>query len=88
MKLRFHKRGWDKVVKHVIDTEGVDRMRRVAEAANTSEGVIDGFRVSVDGDQPLRKHDYRATVITATGEAMRANAQNNTLVNEFHRAGD
>jgi len=84
--LKFNKKAWDEIVKHVIDTEGVDRMKRVADAAN---GHIDsdGYQVSTQGDDPLDKRDYSATVITADAEAMADNAKHNTLVQEFHKAG-
>ncbi len=85
-KITFHMDGWDAVAKQVVDSEGVDRMQRVADAANAH---LDrpGYKVSVEGARPLRKRDYRATVITATEDAKYDNAKNNRLVSEFHRAG-
>jgi len=87
-KVKWDPEAWDAIVKEVVSTKGVEAMTRVADASNASAGIDDGYRVSVDGGKPLEKHDYRATVITATGEAMRDNAKNNTLVNNFHLAGD
>lgn len=93
-KVVFHQRGWNEVVEHVIDTEGVKRMKRVADACNaalvadkhdTSHG--EGFKVSTEGDDPLTKRNYRATVITATAPAMAHNAKHNTLVKSLHLAG-
>ena len=85
--IRFNKAGWDEVVKHVIDTEGVDRMKRVADASNQGLDDPNGYQVSTEGDEPLSKRDYTATVITASAEAMRDNAKHNTLVKNLHRAG-
>ncbi|MUL44469.1 hypothetical protein FZI85_17240 [Mycobacterium sp. CBMA293] len=61
-------------------------MQRVADAANSHLKKGPGYKVSVEGDDPLKKHDYRATVITATPEAMNDNAKHNRLVAEFHQA--
>lgn len=85
-KLKFHRDGWDSLVREVVDNEAVPRMRRVADACN---GHLDrpGYLVSVEGDDQLRKRSYRATVITATGDAMRDNQKHNRLVGEFHQAG-
>lgn len=87
MKIEFNKDGLDEIVKNIIATEGVTRMRRVANACNSDDGLSDGYRVSVEGSKPLQKHDYRATVITATARAMAANARRNTLVKNLHQAG-
>lgn len=85
-RITFHQQGWDDIAEQVIETEGVDRMKRVADAANENLDR-DGYKVSVEGGDPLRKRDFRATVITATADAMYDNAKNNRLVSEFHRAG-
>lgn len=42
--------------------------------------------VSIDGGDALTQHDYRATVITRTWEAMRDNAMHNRLTQNFHIA--
>jgi hypothetical protein len=92
MEIVFNDDGWDEIVKEIIDTEGVTRMQRVADACNESDGLTDsdpggpGYRVDVDGGKPLDKHDYRATVITATNQAMFHNAVNNTLVRHLNQA--
>lgn len=92
VELEFIKAGWDEVVKHVIDTDGIRRMRRVADASNaaliaTAPGEPSGYQLSSEGDNPRAKHDYSATVITTTAEAMRDNARHNRLVQNFHLAG-
>lgn len=91
-KLKFNKAGWNQIVKQVIETEGLDRMQRVAEACNLElvehdHDDAEGFRLSTEGDDKLDPSDYRATVITATAPAMAHNARHNTLVNHFHLAG-
>lgn len=85
-RIKFHGEGWDKVVEHVIETEGVPRMNRVADAANEH---LDrpGYKVSTEGGKPLQRRSYRATVITATEDAMYDNAKNQRLISEFYRAG-
>lgn len=85
-ELTFHAEAWDDIVKGVINEVGVPAMQRVADASNAG---LDrpGYMVSVEGDDPLRKRDYRATVITATEDAMYDNAKHNTLVNNFYLAG-
>lgn len=45
-----------------------------------------GFMVSVEGDNPLQRRDFRVTVITASAAAARHNGKHNTLVNNFHHA--
>lgn len=87
MKIEFNEDGLDEITKNIIDTEGVRRMQRVADACNSDDQLANGYRVSVEGSKPLRKHDYRATVITATAQAMSANAKRNTLVKNLHQAG-
>ena len=82
---RFNKAGWQALARQIIDTEGVKRMRQVADGCNTGL-KRDGYLVSVEGDEPLTQRDYRATVITATYEAQSDNAKNNTLLNNFYRA--
>lgn len=87
-KIVFHLDAWREVAKQVVETEGVARMQRVASAANQAAGITDGYRVSVEGPgERLQKHEYRATVITATGAAMRAEAEHGSLVGNFYQAG-
>lgn len=86
-ELTFNKKGWQEIAKHVIETEGVARMKRVADAANSGLEDPDGYQVSTEGDDPLDKRDFRATVITTTPEAMRDNQKHNTLIQNLHRAG-
>jgi len=85
-KITFNKAAWNALAKEVVETEGVRRMKRVADACNGNVEE-DGYKVSVEGDEPLNKRDYRATVITSDYESMRDNAEHNRLVSEFHQAG-
>lgn len=84
--IKFDRDGWDEVVEHVIDTEGVDRMKRVADACNEHLDR-EGYKVSTEGRGKLNRRSFRATVITATEDAMYDNQKNNRLVSELHRAG-
>ncbi len=85
-RLKFNRKNWSLLAKEVIETEGVERMERVADACNAYVDS-DGYMVSVEGEAPLKKRSYRATVIAANGEAIHDNAAHNRLVNEFHLAG-
>ena len=84
----FHAKlgGWNKVISEIIATEGQRRMQRVADAANRNSGT-NQYKTGIEGERPLRKRDYRATVFTAGPEAIRDNRRNNTLVRYFHLAG-
>lgn len=78
------------LIKHIVDTQAVPRMERVAHACNAELGAMPGqkgYMVSIQGDKPLTKHDYRATVITASAKAIYHNAKTNALVKLFHLAG-
>jgi len=95
MPLEFIEKNWDSMVKEIVERECVPRMKRVADACNAGltgrERPFDpvGYVVDteVEGGKTLRKHDYHATVITATNQAMADNAENNSLVMNFHQAG-
>ena len=80
---------WDALVKEVIATEGVARMSKVADACNDflDEEWKGGYMVSIEGPNPLAKHDYKATCITANWGAIADNAKNNRLVQNFYLAG-
>ncbi len=84
--MKVNKKRMNQLIARLVDTAGVDRMERVADACNAQIDT-DGYKVSTEGDQPLTKHSYRATVITADAEAMRDNMKNNTLINNLHHAG-
>ena len=86
-KMDWNMRGWSELVSEIVDTEGVRRMQKVADACNQDDDT-DGYMVSVEGGNPLYKRDYRATVITTTGAAIRGNAEHQTLVKNFYRASD
>lgn len=88
-KLKFNKKNWNATVRKIIDTDGVARMQRVADACNQGleTDKAPGYRVSTEGDEPLSKRGYRATVITAEAESIVDNAENNTLVRNLHLAG-
>ena len=81
-RVTINKRGMNELAKHVIDTEGVSRMQRVADACNTELGS-DGYKVSVEGENPLSKRDYRATVITANSEAIVYDRKHDALIRNF-----
>lgn len=85
-RIKFHDKGWDEVVKKVIDDEGVPRMQRVADMSNAYIET-DGYKVSTEGDKQLGKRSFRATVITANLEAIEDNAHNNRLIQNLHLAG-
>jgi hypothetical protein len=89
--IEFNKEGWNNLVKDVVDNECVPRMQNVADACNeqmaerSDRGLNEpGYVVSVVGGKPLEEHDYRATVITGTNQAMFDNAENNTLLQNFY----
>ncbi|QDF19742.1 hypothetical protein QEH38_gp10 [Mycobacterium phage LilSpotty] len=86
VRVKWNNKGWDEITQQVIDNDAVPRLQRVADAANEHLDR-DGYKVSVEGRNPLQKRNFRATVITATADAMYDNQKNNRLVSEFHRAG-
>lgn len=86
MPFKSNDAGWKQLAKEIIATEGVKRMQRVADACN--EGISDdGYKVGIEGDDTLQKHDMRMTVITTTAEAIIDNGRNGTLIKNFHLAG-
>ena len=85
-RISFNMDGWNQVISNAIATDGVRRFQRVADACNR-QARTDQYMVSVEGGNPLRKRDYRATVITAGPVAMRDNAANNSLLFWMHLAG-
>lgn len=87
-KVAIDNAAFGKLSAQAIKDIGLPAMHRVAAAANSADGLTDGYRASDEGPGALRKSSFRATVITATAEAMAKNAKNNTLVNNFHLAAD
>ncbi|QRY51732.1 hypothetical protein [Mycolicibacterium septicum] len=70
------------IITEAIDKVAVPRMQEVADRCNNHIDS-EGYMVSVEGDDPLDKRDYRATVITADAKAMMDNARHDRLVTEF-----
>jgi hypothetical protein len=89
-KLTFNKPAWNEMVRGIVDTECVERMGKVAATGNAGLHLKPGekgYMVSTEGDEPLTKHSYRATCITAGAKAVLDNAKHNTLIRNFHQAG-
>lgn len=94
MEIEWDEGGWDEVARLAIEKVAVPRCQAIAEACNSDlearghpthkESDEPGYIVGVEGGKPLKRHDYRSTVITKTNEAMVDNAQNNTLVKNLH----
>lgn len=89
MKLDINEQNWARLLGEIVATKFVERMQRVADACNQQAGLVDGYRVGIQGDsgKTLQKHDLRMTVITATAEAIEDNARHNRLLANFHLAG-
>lgn len=56
------------------------RTRRVADAANSSSGLSDGYRASSQQGARRPQGRWRGTVITATAAAIKDNARNHRLL--------
>lgn len=87
MPINVNQPAWDEMVKRIAEDELVKRMQRVADACNAQAGLENGYRVGIEGDDTLEKHDRRMTVITATAEAIAAEHKHNFLIQNFHLAG-
>jgi hypothetical protein len=95
MPFETNESGWDTVVKKTIEEVAVPICQTIADACNKAlearghpthkEGDEPGYIVGIEGGKPLELHDYRATVITKTNEAMVDNAENNTLIYNFQQ---
>lgn len=82
-QFKVNRKALNAITKQVIDTVGVERMQKVADACNADLGEPDGYLVSIEGDDPLDKRDYRATVITASAHAIRHDRKHDTLLRNF-----
>lgn len=69
------------VVKQVLEPAAED----IAAKSNAEAGISDGYRAGTEGSgERLKKRAYRATVITATAEAIRDNEAHNRLINNLN----
>lgn len=86
MPIELNMDGWDQTLKSIVNNHLSPGAEAIADACNDDSGVPDGYRAGTEGDpkKQLKKRSYRATVITATEDAMKDNAVNNRLVNNFH----
>lgn len=87
-KIKFHKPGWKEMVKQIVDDDLVPRAEKIAAGSNADSGLgDDGYKAGTEGDasKTLNKGDYRATVLPTTDATKYDNAENNTLVRNFHR---
>ncbi len=81
-QFKVNRKALNALTKQIIDTTGVEMMQKVADACNAELGE-EGYMVSVEGDDPLDKRDYRATVITAPAHAIRHDRKHDTLLKNF-----
>jgi hypothetical protein len=70
----------------IAATEAVKRMTRVRDACRAQSGT-DEYMLSTEGPGAIAL-ESAVTVITAGPEAIRDNHENNTLMRNFHLAGD
>lgn len=94
MEIVWNDEAWDDIAALAIEKVAVPRCQAIAEACNNAleerghpthkDSDEPGYIVGVEGGKPLKRHDYRATVITKTNEAMVDNAENNTLVQNLN----
>lgn len=82
-QFKVNRKARNQIVKQIVDDVCVPAMQKVADQCNQEAGISDGYRVSVEGDDPLDKRDYRATVITATPQAIRHDRRKDTLLRNF-----
>lgn len=82
-QFKVNRKARNALVKEIVESVCVPAMQQVADKCNADAGLDDGFRVSVEGDDPLDKRDYRATVITATPQAIRHDRKHDTLLRNF-----
>lgn len=98
MPLEMNMGGWEATIRGIVDQHLSPAAERIADASNddmmadpppgwnaSEQQLSEGYRAGTEGvpSRQLHKRDYRATVITATYEAMADNAAHNRLVNNF-----
>jgi hypothetical protein len=101
MPFEINEKAWDDIAKAVVTEKCVPMCQRIADASNKAmaervpevdpdrPGVNEpGYIVGVEGGKPLKKHDYRSTVMTATNQAMVDNAEHNTLIQNMQEAAE
>lgn len=101
MPFEINHKAWDDIAKATVTNKCVPMCQKIADASNKamaervpeteddSRGVNEpGYIVDVEGGKPLKKHDYRATAITATNQAMVDNATHNTLIQNMQEAAE
>jgi hypothetical protein len=97
-EVEWNENNLDAMLRGVVNLVLVPRAQAIADACNeqsaassdhgerTTDEEKRGYRAGTEGEKPLRKHDYRATVITATNAAAADNARHNRMVENFHLA--
>lgn len=100
MPFEVNESGWDAIVKKVVDEKAVPMCQKIADASNKAlqervpveggpaEYNEPGYIVDTEGGKPLEKHDYHATCITKTNQAMVDNAEHNTLIMNLQEAAE
>ncbi len=83
---KVNKKALTALQKQLVDEVCVPMAEKVADACNRDLGDPDGYRVSIEGDDPLDKRDYRATVIAASAHAIQADRKHDYLLRNFGQA--
>lgn len=80
---KINKKALNALMKQAVDELCVPMAHGIADACNRDLGEPDGYLVSIEGDDPLDKRDYRATVITASAHAINHDRKHDTLIRNF-----